>query len=565
MIDGIFQTVELLGGLGLFLYGMRVMSDNIQRRAGTRMRRVLRIFTSNPFGGVATGLAVTSVIQSSSATTVLLVSIVNAGLMSLEQAIGVIMGANIGTTFTAWIVSILGFKFKITTLALPAIALGIPLFFSRREKWREMAGILIGFGILFLGLHVMKESVPDIKNNPEALAVLSHLAGDSYLSIPLFILVGTLLTIAVQSSSAAMAITITMAFRGWIDLPIAAAIVLGENIGTTITAYLASLGMNVQAKRAARAHMLFNVMGVAWMLAVFFPFLRMIDSIIPGPGDVAANIPIHLSAFHTAFNLINTGLLIGFVPVLSRISRKLVPDPQQPLEDKLAFVTTQTSEDVDANLISVQAELRRMSNIVIDMAMWVMNSLQQDSEAVKATRAKVKSYEDKTDEIRDNISAFLTNCMTSNLSEEQANRIRAMYRLAHEYESVADGCRSVVGLLDRRAAKQATFHDTGVLELAEYHGHVLDFIKYNHDCLTGAVDAESVETAKTMENNLNRGRNRLRKVGRRTLSEGADVRGELIFLDVVRFLEQMGDHCYNIAQEIQSVRNGSVPVGRGQG
>jgi phosphate:Na+ symporter len=556
----IMRFLELAGGLGLFLYGMHVLSDSVQRRAGKRMRHVLNIFTANRFAGVTTGLLVTTVIQSSSATTVLLVSIVNAGLMTLEQAIGVVMGANIGTTMTAWIVSLLGFQFKITAMALPAIAFGIPLFFSRREKHREIAGILIGFGILFLGLSVMKDSVPDIHGNPQVMAFVARFSGESILNVILFVVIGTVLTICVQSSSAAMAITITMAFKGWINFPAAAAIVLGENIGTTITAYLASLGMNVEAKRTACAHMLFNLIGVAWILAVFFPFLRAIDALVPGDCTDPHVLPFHLSAFHSVFNVANTALLVGFVPLLARLVRHMVPERAVIGRPHLALVTTQTAEDVDANLISAQAELGRMSGIVNDMALWVMNALQQDETLFHATRAKVAANENATDEIRDNINQFLTDCMTATLSEEQANRIRAMYRVAQELESIGDRCRNIMRRLNKRAKSQAAFHEAGVQDLAEYVGYVLDFLRYNHDSLTGKTAMDTLDTAKAMEKNLNHGRNRLRKMVHATLAGGADVRGELIFLDIVRLLEQIGDHSYNIARELPSMHGETPPT-----
>lgn len=554
----VIQVLELLGGLGLFLYGMRVMSDGIQRRAGVKLRKFLGYLTVNRFAGVATGLAITGIIQSSSATTVLLVSIVNAGLMGLRQAIGVIMGANIGTTLTAWIVSLLGFKFKITMLALSAIAFGMPLSFSKRESRREIAGILIGFGILFLGLHVMKESVPDIKNNPEVLAFLAQFADVNYGSILLFVAIGTLLTIMVQSSSAAMAITITMAFKGWITFPIAACIVLGENIGTTITAYLASLGMNVHAKRAARAHMVFNLIGVAWMLVLFFPFIAFIDRLIPGDVMQPEHIPFHLSAFHTIFNIANTVLLIGFIPLFEKLVVRLVRD-RHALDEagRLAFVTTHTAEDIESNLISVRAELGRMSNIVHDMSMWVMQALQEDQITVKHTRDKVNEFEALTDQIQHNISKFLTDCMVGNLSEDQANRIRAMYRIAHELENVGDGCKKITYWLERRADKKLEFHKSGIDDLADYNAHVLDFLKYNDDHLNNRLEAFSLEHAKAMEDNLNKQRNTLKKIVRKNLSKGGNVRGEMIYLDIVRHLEQMGDSCYNISQELIAMENPS--------
>ncbi len=552
----LMSIIELFGGLGLFLYGMHVLSDAVQRRAGSRMRAIMAALTTNRFAGVMTGMGVTFALQSSSATTVLLVSLVNAGLVNLQQAIGVVMGANIGTTLTGWLVSILGFKFQISAVALPAIAIGIPLYFSKSKKRNEIAGILIGFGITFLGLHIMKESVPDLRNNPETLAFLAHFSANNIFSYMLFVLVGALLTITVQSSSAAMTITITMAFQGWITFPVAAAIVLGENIGTTITAYLASLGMNVHAQRTARAHLVFNLIGVVWMLVLMTPFLHLVEWIVPGDGTNPIHMPIHLSAFHSAFNILNTLLLVGFVGPLAKWMHRWIPDREEDEDrSKLVFVNTQTSEDVESNLISVQSELGRMGDIVYNMSIWELSALEEDPEVLQKIRAKIGHYEEQTDQIQKNINVFLTKCMTRGVSEYQANRVRAMYRMAHELEKIGDACKHVINLIAKRAAKEWSFHKAGVDDLAEYQGHVLDFLKYNCDYLSGNSDSFSLDTAREMEKNLNKLRDKLRKTVRKTLASGADVKGEMVFLDLVRHLEQIGDFCFNLSEEIMTIRN----------
>ena len=275
----ISTTLNILGSLGIFLFGMKVMSEGIQKTAGNRLRSILAYMTQNRFTGVITGFITTCLVQSSSATTVMVISFVNAGLLTLTESIGIIMGANIGTTITGWMVAILGFKFKITTIALPSIGIGLPLIFSKVIKRKNLGEIFVGFGLLFLGLKFLKESVPDIKNNPEVLEFLKSYTDLGMVSVLIFVVVGVFLTIIVQSSSAAMTITITMAFKGWIDFPTAAALVLGENIGTTITAYLASLGGNYHAKRASRAHMIFNLLGVTWMLISFSIFVLAFDQI----------------------------------------------------------------------------------------------------------------------------------------------------------------------------------------------------------------------------------------------------------------------------------------------
>ncbi|MCK5673030.1 MAG: Na/Pi cotransporter family protein, partial [Spirochaetales bacterium] len=324
-----YQILSIAGSLGLFLFGMKIMSDGIQKTAGDKLKSILNMMTKNRVAAVFTGFFITAIVQSSSATTVMVVSFVNAGLLNLGQAIGVIMGANIGTTVTGWIVAILGFKFKITAMALPAIGIGLPFFFSKNLNRKEIGEILIGFGLLFLGLGFLKDSVPDIKSHPEILEFIQHLTGYGFGSMILFVIIGGVITVIVQSSSAAMAITLTMAYSGWIDYPTAAAIVLGENIGTTITAYLASIGTNINARRASRAHTLFNIFGVIWMLILFKPFLSFVDFIVPGDifsGTNHSIIPTHLAMFHTLFNLTNTLIGMFIIPQITFLVRKLVPE-----------------------------------------------------------------------------------------------------------------------------------------------------------------------------------------------------------------------------------------------
>src|SRR5690554_83237 len=326
--------LTLVGALGFFIYGMKVMSDGVQKAAGSRLRSILGSMTRNRYLGVFTGFLITCLIQSSSATTVMIVSFANAGLLTLMESIAVIMGANIGTTVSAWLISVFGFKFNISAIALPIIAIGFPMMFSKKAIFRSTAEVFIGFALLFLGLDALKNSIPDLNQNPEVLNFLSEYAGRGIVTTLLFVLVGTLVTIIVQSSSAAMALTLTLLFNDIISYEIAAAMVLGENIGTTITANLAAMVANVHAKRAARAHFIFNLMGVLWMLAFFSYFLDLVDylwqplekiftTIIPEVRESQSE--LKLSLFHTVFNVINTALMVGFIPYIAKIVTLMVP------------------------------------------------------------------------------------------------------------------------------------------------------------------------------------------------------------------------------------------------
>ncbi len=334
---GLTDVITLFGSLGLFLYGMKVMSDALMEVAGDKMRNILASMTSNRVFAVFTGFLITSVLQSSSATTLMVVSFVNASLLTLTEAIGVILGANIGTTITAWLISILGFKVSMSSIALPLVGAGFLLTFTKSSKYRNWGKFIIGFAVLFIGLEFLKNSVPDIKANPSILEFLKTYTNMGYLSVLLFLLIGTILTLIVQSSSATMALTLIMCNEGWIPFDMAAAMVLGENIGTTITANLASLVANFQAKRAARAHLIVNVLGVSVVLIIFYPFLNFVDYITQSKGAsafvAAASIPVALSMFHTAFNVFNASLMIWFVPVIEKVVTKLVPETLEPEPD----------------------------------------------------------------------------------------------------------------------------------------------------------------------------------------------------------------------------------------
>ncbi len=550
----VLQTLELVGGLGIFLIGMRWMSDGIQKRAGSRLRSILHTMTENRFAAILTGVGVTALLQSSSGSTVLLVSLVNAGLVTLQQAIGVIMGANTGTTLTAWIVSIVGFQFRITDIALPAIAIALPMYFAKSRRFRETADILIGFGLLFLGLDLMKEAVPDIGANPEALAFLRHWAGFGFWSVLIFIVVGGLLTIVVQSSSAAVTITITMAFRGWIDFPIAAAIVLGENIGTTVTAYLASLPMDTNARRAARAHLLFNVFGVLWMLIVFYPFTNLVDWIMPGSAELAQNIPIHLSLFHTLFNVTNTIVFLPFVALLHRAVVALVPERRQVAaagEYRIVLIPPRVPDAINSNLVTIRHELSKMSGYAVGMLQGVMEASKEPSK-LDAIRVKLEADEQYVDDMQEAITQYLTDSMGQAVSSEQARSIHAAQRIAHEIEGISDGCYSIGLLLDRLHRKGRRLHADADTEILSYTAQVMDFLNYNGQVLERKIKRPDLSAAEAMEAGIDKVRKRLRRRSRKSIERDAktDVKGELIFIDIIRHLEHIGDHSLNISEAV---------------
>lgn len=364
---GFTDLLTLLGSLGLFLYGMKVMSDSLMMLAGNQMRSILATTTSNRFFAVLTGFLITAAIQSSSATTLMVVSFVNASLLTLTEAVGVIMGANIGTTVTAWLISILGFKVKMSAIALPLVGAGFLLTVSKSEKGKQWGYFIVGFAVLFIGLQFLKDSVPDIGNNPEILAYLTEYTNKGYLSVLIFMLIGTILTLIVQSSSATMALTLLMCHEGWIPFDMAAAMVLGENIGTTITANLAAIVGNYHAKRAARAHFLFNVLGVTWILVLFYPFINAVGSMVEqaegvSPFVSAAAIPVALSLFHTSFNILNAVVLIGFLTFIVNLVVRLVPEVEEVTVqiDQPQFLTDSSLKYIQTGIKALTDESVRL-------------------------------------------------------------------------------------------------------------------------------------------------------------------------------------------------------------
>lgn len=548
--------LKILGSLGIFLYGMRVMSDGLQKAAGEKLQQILNWMTSNRFVAVLTGFIITALIQSSSATTVMVVSFVNAALLNLTQAIGVIMGANIGTTVTTWIVSYFGFKFKITAIALPVIGIGLPFMFAKTRRKRDFGEILIGFGLLFLGLMFLKEAVPDIRNNPEILEFLKNYTDLGFLSFLIFILVGTLLTVVVQSSSAAMAITVTMAFKGWIDYPTAAAIVLGENIGTTITAYLASLGTNVNARRAARAHFLFNMFGVIWIAIIFTPFTNLILKLAPWNPDAQANLPLNLSLFHTVFNITNTVIFIGFTKQLATVVKKMVkPTKADQLKQKysLKYVSTSVQDAGELNLYNAQKEIMKMADITQEMFDLFLEIFYNPNKKMGDKIEKIKQLEEFTDQMQEEISKYLVLCSYDALNETSRNNINYLMRIVHELESVGDSCFKLSLLTQKKYDKKIDLHPKANEEIRDYSNLVKEFIDFYKQHLDTHLEERDLELAFKLEQKINESRNKLKKAARYRLQEGANVRSELLYLDLLKNFEHIGDNALNIAQAQKNI------------
>lgn len=549
--------LQIIGSLGLFLFGMRLMSDGLQKTAGPRLHRILHYMTSNRFVGVLTGFLITALIQSSSATTVMVVSFVNARLLSLIQATGVIMGANIGTTVTGWIVAVFGFKLKITNLALPAIGLGLPFYFIARLQRKSLGETLIGFGILFLGLSLLKESVPDIRRNPEALAFLSAFEWNGLPTFLLFVAVGTLITIIVQSSSAAMAITLTLAYSGWVDFNTAAAIVLGENIGTTVTAFIASLSAGTNARRASRVHTLFNVLGVVWMAFLFPIFIKMVDALVPGAASGQEGITTHLAMFHTMFNITNTVIFIWFVPQLTRLASLMVKESAETTLETYSFpyLSSSVQDTAELNIIKAQAEIEKMATTVDEMFRGFLQAIyaKNNREFRELDLDRYASMEDLTDRMQEELSDYLASCWRDGLSNKGYMSVNSLMRIVGELESIGDSCYNLMLITGRMADKKSRPTKEGLEELRSFVMAVHEFMEFNASHLQEGITSEDIERAYQLERTINEGRDSLRKSSRKRIQHGSDVRRELVFMDLVKHLEHIGDFSLNIAEALQAV------------
>ncbi|MBQ4499585.1 MAG: Na/Pi cotransporter family protein [Alistipes sp.] len=564
------QTLTLLGALGMFLYGMNLMSAGLQKAAGSKLRNLLTAMTSNPFKGVMSGLGITSVIQSSSATTVMTVGFVNAGLLTLTQAIGVIMGANIGTTVTAWMVSLVGFKADVSALAVPLMAVGFILSLSKRDKRRNISELIVGFALLFLGLSLMKESVPDLKETPEVLAFIQEWTSFGFGSVLIFLLFGTVLTLVLQSSSATMALTLIMVNMGWIPFEMGAAMVLGENIGTTITANIAAAVGNANARRAALAHTLFNVFGVCWALILFTPFLEFVGTTItwlglPNPlyidhtvamtADEATSTLYGISMLHTLFNVINTFVLVWFTKQIASLVTRLIKDKKSNEEDvvKLKYIdagplsTAELSVEQARNEVIHFAEISRRS---VDFIHRIVHA--KDNKEFEAMRDKLVKYEEIADRIEYEIAAFLNAMPDESISEETRETVKRMYKIIGELESLGDSGEAISRILSRRNSHSQTFSD----EQVERIDTILKALDRAYEVMIQNLRNENdveigLRLATDCEIEINELRNDIREqeIQRIERSE-SDYRSSVYYLDTVSEIERMGDFIINITQTL---------------
>ena len=555
-------VLTLLGALGMFLYGMNLMSSGLQKAAGSKMRGFLTAMTSNPFKGVMTGLGITSVIQSSSATTVMTVGFVNAGLLTLSQAVGVIMGANIGTTITAWMVSLLGFKADIATFAVPLMALGFIFSLSKRDKRRHISELIIGFSLLFLGLSLMKGAVPDLRETPEVLAFIQNWTSYGFGSVLIFMVLGTVLTLVLQSSSATMALTLIMVNMGWIPFEMGAAMVLGENIGTTITANIAAAVGNANARRAAMAHTLFNVFGVIWALALFTPFLKLVGETItwmglPNPLYVNDGTALlyGISMLHTLFNLFNTLILVWFVPVIVKIVTKMIKQKSGAEEDtvKLKFIDAGHLSTAELAVGQARNEVIHFAEISRRGVGFIRTAINAENDKeFEEIRQRLVKYEEISDRIEYEIAQFLNALPEDSISEETRTETKRMYKIIGELESLGDSGESISRILSRRNshAKAFTEEQKACIET------LLKAVDKAYGIMIENLKAEQIEPlglrlATDCEIEINDLRNAIREDEIHKIeTDGSNYQSSVYYLDTVSEIERMGDYIINVSQAL---------------
>ena len=565
---GIYKFLVLLGSLGLFIFGMKLMSEGLQQTAGGGLRKILSTMTRNRYLGVLSGFLITALVQSSSATTVMTVSFVNAGLLTLLESAGVMMGANIGTTITGWLVSIFGFKISLSSYALIFIALGAPLMFMSKKNLKGWANAIIGFAILFMGLGFLKNAVPDLDADSPIVKFFTQFSDSPFLGRIAFVLLGTLVTVVVQSSSAAMALTLTMVLKGIIPFEVGAAMILGENIGTTITAELASLVGNVHAKRSARIHSMFNIVGVVWMIILmpFFltfvtwittnwlgmePFLNEAGETINGAGAT-----IGLSAFHTVFNLTNVLLLIWFVPLLVRLAERTVKSKGEDDEIfKLEYIAGGITSTPELSLLEAKKEVAKFGEITIKMHNKTKDLLNESDDKKRGKLIKkIAKYEDITDRLETEIANYLGNVSASKLSDESSSELRSMLSITNDLERIGDIYFEIAKAIEKKSESKLWFDQKQRDNLNDLLKEVENAFDQMMENLNGKYADIDMDKARMLEVSINESRNKIRKKHLKSMEKKEyNAQSGLIYSNIFSGIERVGDHIINVSEAASGI------------
>jgi phosphate:Na+ symporter len=552
---GIISIIfSLIGSLGFLLYGMKMMSDGIQKSAGQSLHKTLAFMTSNRVFAVLTGTFITAIIQSSGATTVMAVSFVNAGLLTLEQSIGVIFGANIGTTVTAWIVSLFGFKFKIGALAVPLFGVGFFVSAVKRLRAKNIGEALMGFGLLFLGLELLSNTLPNV--TADNISFLTVLAQRGVVSLLTGIAAGFVITVIIHSSSATTAIILTLANQGLLTWEFSAAMVLGSNIGSTIDAVIASIGTKINARRAALVHVLFNITGTLIAALCFHPLLALVDLIVPGP--VESSITAHIAMLHTVFNVLCTLLFLPFTKIIARATEKLILQKTSEIapEYKFEFIASGPRDNAEAHIIRAEKEIADMAAVAMRMFLRIRDGLHNRNARVINSEymAFFEQNENYADAMREEISRFLVRCLELPMNARLKTNISVMLRIVGDLENMTDDCLNVALMLNRSVEKNMKFAQEDIDRLVPYAALAHEFLTFIGDNINKRLSSEQLEQATALESRIDAFRKDLKKVARKRLEHGADVKAELLYIDLVRNIEKIGDRAFSISENLAETR-----------
>ncbi|UCF90562.1 MAG: Na/Pi cotransporter family protein [Desulfobacterales bacterium] len=551
-------VIQTLGGLGLFILGMKMMTEGLQMSGGKRIKTILGAVSSNRVFGCLTGAGVTAMVQSSSATTVMLIGFVSAGLMTLQQAVGVILGANVGTTMTAQLIA-----FKLSEAALPAIAIGVILkFFTQRKKYRYLGDVVLGFGLLFFGMTVMKHGLSPLKTDPVFIAFFTKFDTSTAKGLLLCVLVGAMLTILVQSSSATVGLTMTLASQGLLTFPSAMALVLGENIGTTITAELATIGSsNINAHRAARAHTMFNVIGVAIMLLVFSYFVKLIVLVTgylgTGPVDqVVGGETVHISRYiangHTLFNVINASVFLIFLPWLIKVAIWLSPKHEEADEFfRLPDFGDRFIDTPIAALAKTRSEIIRMcETAILTFKETVMRIEDRDYRKL----SQWKRIENHLDGMQREITAYLTRIYQGDVSESEAREISSLMRMTNNLERIGDSVENIAQATEKIIENDIRFTPFALTDIKEISGQVMEFLNLVKEGMRNR-GRNFIEKADAIENTIDNMRENMRQGHITRLRSGeCAIDSGLVFIDLLTNFEKIGDYCFNIAEAVAGLK-----------
>jgi phosphate:Na+ symporter len=550
MILTIFTSIfNFVGALAILLWGMDLLSTGIQKGAGDKLQKLLSVISGNRFTAVLTGLFVTAVIQSSGATTVMVVSFVNAQILSLTQAIGIIFGANIGTTVTAWIVSLLGFSFKISAIAIPLVGVGFFLKTLKKSKIKDFADMVMGFGLLFLGLDFLGDT---LSFGPESVGFINGISNYGFLGIILGVIIGAGITALIHSSSAFTAIVLTMAANGLLTWEFSAVLVLGSNIGSTIDAILASLGATTNAKRTALVHVLFNIFGTVLAIIFLKPLLNLVDFIVPNVPE--ANITTHIAMLHTVFNVCSTIVFLPFVNQIAALVTKLIKEPPVSEEEhyKVPVIITKKQSTIDVYVVQIEREISRMTAKVMSMLDTVHDALVgYDEKTTEEDYEQLIKAEAYIDEMNEAISNFLMECFhMADTDSPIQKKIEKLLQVTNSVEDLSDECATILYKLKKYILENSNHKSSSYEKLLPYMNQVKDFFDYVNQHLVIGLTSQERQLSVEMENNIDKTKRELKKLARYRIQEGKDVKSELHYIDIVRHLEKAGDCVFGIVKSL---------------